>query len=321
MKPSDFLSKEEIQAFTARSDLHGARVVFINWILIAATFAAVAVWTNPLTILLAIIVLGGRQLGIAVLMHEAGHKTLFKTHRLNDFIGQWFCAYPVLGDCDAYGASHREHHRTAGTEQDPDLPNYQNYPISKSSFMRKMKRDLSGQTGSKFLVGSLKGINNIVMRAGTGQEDNSAATQAPKNSLRRGLFTNAIILLLLASLGYAWLYLLWIAAYVITYPTLSRIRQVAEHGNVPDLFDLDPRQNTRTTIANPLERLVLCPNNVNYHLEHHLLASVPCYRLQAFHQRLKKNGFYDGHEHLLAHGYWDVLKRAVPELGGAPSTA
>jgi fatty acid desaturase len=184
-----------------------------------------------------------------------------------------------------------------------------------------MKRDLTGQTGSRFLLGSLKGVNNIVMRGGTNQEVDDNTERAPSNSLNRGLFTNAVLLLILASLGVAWLYLLWIIAYVVTYPTLSRIRQVAEHGNVPDLFDLDPRQNTRTTIPNPLERLVLCPNNVNYHLEHHLLASVPCYRLKAFHQRLKKNGFYDGHEHLVAHGYWDVLKRAVPELGGAPSPA
>ena len=109
-------------------------------------------------------------------------------------------------------------------------------------------------------------------------------------------------------------YALWVIAYLTSYPLIARIRQVAEHGNVPDLFSPDPRLNTRTTLPNWLERLVLCPNHVNYHVEHHLLASVPSHRLGALHRLLVHKGFYRGHEDTLARGYWDVLKRVVPEL-------
>ena len=98
MKASDFLSQDEIRDFTERSDLAGAWQVLCNWLLIGAIFAMVITWTNPLTLLLAILLLGGRQLGLAVLMHEAGHKTLFKSQGLNEWVGQWHCAYPVLGD-------------------------------------------------------------------------------------------------------------------------------------------------------------------------------------------------------------------------------
>ena len=115
MKASDYLSKEELQHFTARSDAMGAWLVFKNWFYIAALFAVAAYWTNPFVILLVVMLLGGRLLGLSVLMHEAGHKTLFKTQRLNETVGQWLTAYPVLGDCVAYGNSHREHHRLAGT--------------------------------------------------------------------------------------------------------------------------------------------------------------------------------------------------------------
>ena len=153
MKASDVLSSEELKFFTERSDARGAWIVLFNWGFIAAIFAVVALWTNPLTILLAIPLLGGRQMGLAVLMHEAGHKSLFRSVHLNEWVGQWLCAYPILGDCDAYGASHREHHRTAGTDADPDLPNYQDYPVSRASFLRKIKRDLTGQTGVKLLAG------------------------------------------------------------------------------------------------------------------------------------------------------------------------
>ena len=304
MKASDYLSPEELRGFTERSDAWGAWLVLFNWAAIAAIFAAVALWTNPLTILVAVVLLGGRQLGLAVLMHEAGHKTLFKTQKLNESVGQWLCAYPILGDCDAYGASHREHHRTAGTDADPDLPNYRAYPITRTSFLRKIKRDATGQTGMKLLAGlfTAKG-RSIMMREGEFI-----------NAVRQGVLVNLLLLAVLLLLGVGELYLLWVAAYLTAYPLIARIRQVAEHGNVPDLFDPDPRLNTRTTHANWLERMIFCPNGVNYHVEHHLLASVPCHKLKSLHHALAAKGFYAGFENTLAQGYWDVLKRAVPEL-------
>jgi fatty acid desaturase len=311
MKVTDWLSKDEIRSLTARSDKKAAVIVAFNWMLIALTFAVVAAWTNPLTILLAVIVLGGRQLGLAILMHEAGHQTLFRSRALNGSVGQWLFAHPILADADAYAASHREHHRRAGSEQDPDLPNYQAYPVSKASFGRKLKRDLTGQTGVRNLIGTLSGRSaDLMMRAG----------EKPA-SRGRGLLANAILLAVLAATGHAWLYLLWVAAYVTTYPLFARIRQVAEHGNVTDLYDPDPRLHTRTTLANPLERLLLCPNHVNYHLEHHFVAGVPTYNLPRFHRLLVERGFYRGHEASIAHGYRDIVRRAVPALDRRASAA
>ncbi|EED32329.1 fatty acid desaturase family protein [gamma proteobacterium NOR5-3] len=307
MKASDYLSPEEIRSYTRRSDLMGAWLVLKSWLSIAAIFILVALWTNPLSVILAILLLGGRQLGLSILMHEAGHKTLFKNPRLNAMLGQWLAAYPVLGDCDAYGASHREHHRFAGTEQDPDLPNYRKYPIAAASFRRKLLRDISGQTGIRQLTGLLSGAGNrIMMRSGEGG-----------GALSQGIIANAVLLGILWLSGAAWMYLLWVAAYLTSYPGVARIRQVAEHGNVPALYELDPRGNTRTTRANWLERLVLCPNKVNFHIEHHLLPSVPLWQLKHLHETLTERGFYAEHPQAVANGYWSVIKRAVPELDRA----
>ncbi|PLW68968.1 fatty acid desaturase family protein [Pseudohalioglobus lutimaris] len=308
MQASDFLSKDEIRAFTQRSDLAGTWMVACNWLLIFVVFAMAISWTNPLTLLLAVLLLGGRQLGLAVLMHEAGHKTLFKSPRLNQWVGQWLCAYPVMGDVNAYGASHREHHRHAGTDRDPDLPNYRAYPVSRASFLRKVKRDVTGQTGILLMRSIFGGKGrNLMLREG---EKSGAEV--------RGLLVNLIIFLTMLVAGIGAYYLLWVVAYFTAYPLVARIRQVAEHGNVPDLYDPDPRMNTRTTIASPLERLFLCPNHVNYHLEHHVLASVPAHRLPALHRLLKERGFYAGHDKALADSYLEVIKRAVPEFAGAP---
>ena len=106
-----------------------------------------------------------------------------------------------------------------------------------------------------------------------------------------------------------WAYLLWIGAYMTTYMLVVRIRQVAEHAAVPDLYDDDPRMNTRTTVPHWWERLIFAPNYVNYHLEHHFMASAPCYRLKALHQRLKRRGAYATTP--IFHGYREVLRHAV----------
>ena len=62
---------------------------------------------------------------------------------------------------------------------------------------------------------------------------------------------------------------------------ITRIRNIAEHAVVPD--GDDPLRNTRTTRANWIERALIAPYFVNYHLEHHLLYYVPCYNLPKLH--------------------------------------
>ena len=142
MKIKDYLDTDEVRYFTSKSDLLGARTVLVTWLSIWLLFAAVDAWTNPLTIVLALILLAGRQLALAVIVHEAGHHTLFRTEALNQFCGQWLAAKPVFSDMYSYSRDHARHHRLAGTQEDPDLGNYRAYPVSRDSFHRKMTREI-----------------------------------------------------------------------------------------------------------------------------------------------------------------------------------
>lgn len=299
MKISDYLNPEEVKYFTAKSDLRAWLLVLGNWLAIALIFALVAAYPNPLSILLGLILLAGRQLGLSVLMHECGHRTLFKTPRLNDVIGQWFCALPVMNDQPSYARGHLEHHRQAGTREDPDLPNYQAYPVSRASFRRKVIRDLTGQTGIKLLAYILRGASGAISR-----EKRKSARPFLQQLLVQFILCS---ILLLAGIG--WTYLLWVTAYLSFFMLIIRIRQVAEHAAVPDLFDPDPRLNTRTVEAPWWQRLVFAPNGVNYHMEHHFMASVPCYRLAALRRHLKAQGALQGVPEFK--GYPQVLRHAV----------
>ena len=277
-------------------------LVAFNWFLIGAIFAGAATFSHWATFVVGAALLGGRHMGLAILMHEAGHNTLFRSSRLNHWVGQWLCAYPILSDMAGYAASHQVHHQLAGTADDPDLPNYRAYPVTRASFRRKVARDLTGRTGIRNLRALLRGGGGDIMSRG----DNN------RRALFCGLAVNAVLAAVLGAFGVLELYGMWVLGYLCFYPLIARIRQLAEHGNVIDGMSADPRANTRTIVANPLERLLLCPNGVNYHCEHHFLASVPAYRLRAFHQLLRSKGFYAESPRTLARGYADVLRVTVP---------
>ena len=301
MKISDYLSKDEARYFASRNDWLAWRTVVITWISILAVFWLVDLWTNPLTIFLAIVLLAGRQLALAVIVHECGHHTLFRKESLNRFAGQWLAANVSLQDMYTYAEGHSYHHQQAGTLDDPDLSNYRAYPVARASFKRKVIRDLTGQTGIKLL--------RFILTRASGIFSSSAETRAAATPFAQQVAVSILFALLLGVLFQPWMYLLWIASFLTTYMLIVRIRQVAEHAAVPDLFDADPRNNTRTTIPAWWERLIFAPNFVNYHLEHHFMASVPCYRLKELHRCLRERGAYE--DTRIFRGYREVLQHTV----------
>jgi len=296
-----YLTREEIQQFTKKDDAKAFQILALNWLAIFAILGVVYVWPNPLTIIFAMLFLPGRQLGLSVLMHDCGHKIFFESRERNDFYGQWFCANPMLQDIHSYARGHLKHHQHAGTEQDPDLSNYRNYPVSKESFQRKIQRDITGKTGIKLL--------KLILQVSLWSFSDDKEKRKFARPFIQELFVQVIFITVLTIFMSPWLYVLWMASWLTTYMLVVRLRQVAEHGAVPNLFELDPRKNTRTTIPNWLERALIAPNYVNYHLEHHFLASVPCYNLPKLHKLLKERGAY---EHTpIVYGYMRVLRDAV----------
>ncbi len=59
---------------------------------------------------------------------------------------RWLCAYPVVSDLDLYRPYHLKHHRFTQQSEDPDLGLSAPFPITKRSLLRKLVRDLTGQT-------------------------------------------------------------------------------------------------------------------------------------------------------------------------------
>jgi fatty acid desaturase len=71
------------------------------WAVIIAAGAVFVIWPNPLTYILAVMLIGARQLGLAILMHDAAHGALHPNAKLNDWMAEWLCGSAVGGSLKA----------------------------------------------------------------------------------------------------------------------------------------------------------------------------------------------------------------------------
>jgi fatty acid desaturase len=295
------LSPEQDAYLRERSDWMGAYLVLHAWGVIALAMAFFIAWPNPLSFIVAVVVIGGRQLGLAILMHDAAHRALFKNTRLNDTFGAFLCGWPVGASLTLYRPYHLSHHRHTQQAEDPDLILSAPFPITKQSFWRKMRRDILGITGYQ------RRMEFFRMEMG----NDPSRLQRWKNLFQAEkyfLLSNLVILAITTAAGVWWAYFaLWLLPLLTWYQVISRVRNIAEHAVVGD--NDDRLRNTRTTLANWGMRMVLAPYWVNYHLEHHLFVFTPCWKLPAAHRMLIAQGF--GPRMELAPGYVAVLRQAV----------
>ena len=308
------ISQQELNQLHQRSDGRAWFVLFINWLMIFAALAASWQWLHPLVVLVSLIILGNRQLGLAIIMHDCAHNAFFKSKNLNQWAGKWLCAAPVFADLDGYRRYHLEHHRSAGSSKDPDRSNYAPYPVSRASLARKIGRDLFAITGLKTLLIVWK-MNAGLIAYQLSYEQRSLGNNQPWHaSLLKGvknLFPTLVFFVLFSIvclvLGSFFPMLVWLLGFLTCYMLFSRIRNAAEHAVTPDINDLNPIKSTRTTLTSWLGRLTVAPNFVNYHLEHHLYPQVPPYHLPKLHQKLREAGELDQAE--VVRGYLKVIQK------------
>src|SRR4029077_21023650 len=87
--PKTVFTPEQWRHLTSRSSWRGLWLVAHAWGTIAACIVLVTLWPNPLIWLVAVMVVGTRQLGLAILMHEAAHGGLCASKSINEWVGQW----------------------------------------------------------------------------------------------------------------------------------------------------------------------------------------------------------------------------------------
>jgi fatty acid desaturase len=304
--PKTVFTPEEWNLLTSRSSWRGMWLLVHAWDTVAAAIALVALWPNPLTWLIAVMVVGARQLGLAILMHEAAHGGIHANKAINEWVGQWLCAVPVGSDLASYRSYHLQHHKFTQQPEDPDLSLSAPFPITKESYTRKAIRDLTGQT---FVKQRLPLFLSLFRRRDTDDRlSHDSFVSSGADKMARFLAVNALMFVLfwLAGAG-VWYFGVWVFAMATWLPLVTRVRNIAEHACTST--GEDPFSHARTTLANPIERLLIAPYWVNYHAEHHLFMYWACYRLPETHRLLMEKGLIKRME--VRPGYLDVMRLAT----------
>ena len=303
-----YFSSDEIRPLAQRSNFMGTFLVSHCFSTIALAIFVFSIWPNIFTFIIAVMIIGSRQLGLAILMHDSAHSALFANDFLNEKIGYWVCGAPILADMFAYRHYHLMHHKHTQTENDPDLNLSRPFPTSIRSIIRRIIRDITGQTG-------IKSIYNQIRTAFKLAFDNDAIdslTKQPQsfkgNSISQPIIANFLLFIVMWIAGeWWWWFAFWLLPLVTWFQLVVRIRSMAEHAATD--FSDNELQNVRTTYANPVVRLFLAPYWVNYHLEHHLIMHVPCWRLKKVHSLLLKKGYADRMK--VSKNYFDVFKQVT----------
>jgi fatty acid desaturase len=300
--PRNIFSPDEWAGLTRLSPWRGVFLVVHCWTVIAGIIAAATYWGNPLGWLIAVILIGGRQLGLAILMHDGAHGLLHPNRRINNFLGQWLTGAAVGTDLHAYRSYHLTHHRYTQQPEDPDLPLSRPFPATMASIRRKILRDI---TGIVFI--RLRYAQAVMALKSLGANTKPGNVFIGKAFIR--FLTVQAAVLALSYMTYGWTpFLLWMAALATSFQLFLRIRNIAEHACTASGSD-DPFSHARTTYANIIERATVAPYWVNFHSEHHLFMGVPCYHLPHAHKLLGEAGYHS--RMTIAPNYTAVMRGVV----------
>ena len=253
---------------------------------------------NPISYVVAFLLMGRAHAQLLALMHESVHRLLFRNRKLNDFAGRWLLGYMSFVNTDGYRYVHMAHHREEFGPNEPDIPLYANYPITRASFWRKMRRDGLGSTGFRMLRGQFMSIFK---------------TDPQQLNTQRKIFSlHAVVLILSVIFVNPWVYvMLWLVPYITVWRVMNRLRSIAEHGGLR--ADDDRRVTTHSVKQHLFSSFFFVPFNLGWHIAHHTDSGIPFRSLPKYHRQLRASGFVsEAYEYNSYLAIWRAL-RSRPE--------
>jgi fatty acid desaturase len=293
------LPREIVLCLTRRSPRKATAAIAHDVAVIAiAITAALHFWPNPVMLVLSIVVVGTRQHALFVIAHDAAHYLLYERRWLNDLAGRACATVQGLSMC-TYRVIHRLHHNNLYGELDPDTALHGGYPRGRAYLIRKLLKDLSGLTAWKtyaYFLGGAPALNTATNVALRPLDDTSGKLRAEAKRDRNVVVAfHVLALVVFAWAGYLVHYLvLWVLPLVTVVQAILRLRAIAEHGATTDFSS--PLTAARTNTGPAWLEWLIFPHQVNYHIEHHLYASVPHYNLPALHREMAGHGLLQGAE-------------------------
>ncbi len=294
LKTEHWIKVDVIRELSVLSTISSLAAVMAEWSIIVLAIIFHQFFSNPIIYFFVLLVIGSRMYALYSLMHDGMHGLLIKNKRLNDFYTRVFLAWPLFYSLSKSRSAHLAHHKYLKTEADPEMAHLAygefQFPMRQSVWIGILVKDI---LGINFLWYFFKKKINAVLNlknASTGKKSDSAKEELILKIVYYGIILSAITYLGLIP-DFA---LYWLLPYATIYQVLNRLRLATEHFNI----DEENHFQTRSVHAGFVEKLLLFPHNLNYHIEHHLFPSVPFYRLPDLRMELMKNNLFKESAHI-----------------------
>ena len=281
------------------SNWRGLTAIVVEWLVITI---AIAFWfclpasLGPMRWALyvpVIIVIASRQHALLILMHEGAHHRLFPNRAVNNFAADMFCSFPVAFATDLYRQHHFQHHQFTNTDQDPDLRDLKpredwTWPKDQIDALKVFATDFMGLATHKMAASMMlfSPPRNFFYQ----RKLNLHAS----DRLRALTFCASTVAVLWAYDLWLGFFMFWVVPYCTALVAIIRMRMVAEHMAVESEHELNKSRNTEATFV---EKLIIAPLNVHYHLTHHLYPSIPFYHLPEMQRILMAEASFREHAH------------------------
>jgi len=249
---------------------------------IAASLYSAQRWPWWMTVML--IFLNG--MGFAFLIngvHELGHGTVFKTKALNEFFVRVLSFFGWI-NFQMFQESHMRHHRYTLHPPD-DLEVVLPVRVLLKSFLTQ------GFVNPVWFWNTLKTTCRIARGKFEGEWEHALYDDNPEAGYAAIIWARTLLightLIVFISLYFQW----WLAPVLITLAPfygqwLFLLCNSTQHIGLQDNVN-DFRLCCRTFTLNPIVRFMYW--QMNYHIEHHMYAAVPCYNLGKLHRAIKSD--------------------------------
>jgi len=272
--PADVRAYVSDHELTARSSQRAAGRTAVIVGMYAGVTAVGHLLDRPFTWLAVIVAQGFILVGSYSAMHESAHGTMFAGRAVNR-VASLLWGATLLTNASLWRSFHLEHHARTGTAEDPEN-RYKVRVVHPAQYLLVIPGGLQfvGQFWWESL-GSLFGRYPTYVRKG-------ADTRAIRTDA--GVLVALTAGLVLALVARPMLVLqLWGGAFLVAMCVLLPLTAINEHYGCDtegDAFD-----TTRTVISNRAFRFLVW--NTNYHVEHHLIATVPYHQVHGLHEYIE----------------------------------
>tara|TARA_E500000178_G_scaffold215204_1_gene212512 strand:+ start:102 stop:1079 length:978 start_codon:yes stop_codon:yes gene_type:complete len=222
--------------------------------------------------------------GADAIWHECGHRTAFKSRKLNDFfyhIGSFMNSFEAV----RFKWSHSIHHNYTGSIDPHD------FEVDGSIFWKpkKLLNFFIIFIPGIGLLNLNKSIQKEILQHALGIKTKVMKECIPDHKKQSCIFISRIYVLLWISITIFSMIInsvLPIFLFLIPkfFATLNIIWGLTQHIGLQDKVK-DHRLSTRSIRLNPILSFIYW--NMEYHIEHHMFPSVPSYNLPKLHEAIK----------------------------------